>query len=126
MGFLKGNAALKKMLENLLQPVRDCADPFVVDVIMASGIPSMSCDELLEAHQRNVTRVLDLFVRHKVTGSIDKAIIAVSEVVFSGHVDGNGQQKPIPEKVAAIEHWEKPKTVSESQAYLGFFNYYSR
>ena len=27
--------------------------------------------------------------------------------------------------MAAIEHWEKPKTVSELRAYLGFCNYYS-
>ena len=59
------------------------------------------------------------------TGSSDKAGIAVSEVVFAGHVVGNGQRKPIPGKVAAIEHWEKPKTVSELRSYLGFCNYYS-
>ena len=89
------------------------------DVIIASGDPSMSYEELLEAHERDVTRVLDLLVRHKLTGSSDKATIAVSEVVFAGHVVGTGQRKPIPGKVAAIEHWEKPKTVSELRAYLG-------
>ena len=46
-------------------------------------------------------------------------------MVFAGHLVGNGQRKPIPGKVAAIEHWEKPKTVSELRAYLGFCNYYS-
>ena len=85
----------------------------------------MSYEELLEAHERDLTRVLDLLVRHKLTGSSDKATIAVSEVVFAGHVVGNGQRKPIPGKVSAIEHWEKPKTVSELRAYLGFCNYYS-
>ena len=69
--------------------------------------------------------MLDLLVRHKLTGSSDKATIAVKEVVFAGHVVGNGQRKPIPGKVAAIEHWEKPKTPSELRAYLGFCNYYS-
>ena len=125
MGVTNGNAAFQRMLQNLLEPVRDCADPFVDDVIITSGDPSMSYKELLEAHQRDVTRVLDLLVRHKITGSSDKATIAVSEVVFAGHIVGNGQRKPIPGKVAAIEHWEKPKTVSELRAYLGFCNYYS-
>ena len=46
-------------------------------------------------------------------------------MVFASHVVGNGQQKPIPVKVVAIEHWEKPKAVSELRAYLGFCNYYS-
>ena len=125
MGVTNGNAAFQRMLENLLEPVRDCADPFVDDVIIASGDPSMSYEGLLEAHERDVTRVLDLLVRHKLTGSSDKATTAVSEVVFAGHVVGNGQRKPIPGKVAAIEHWENPKTVSELRAYLGFCNYYS-
>ena len=125
MGVSNGNATFQRMLENLLEPVRNCADPFVDDVIIASGDPSMSYEELLEAHERDVTRVLDLLARHKLTGSSDKATIAVSEVVFAGHVVGNGQWKPIPGKVAAIEHWEKPKTVSELRAYLGFCNYYS-
>ena len=100
-------------------------NPFLDDVIIASGDPSMSYDELLEAHERDVTRVQDLLVRQKLTGSSDKATIAVSEVVFAGHVVGNGQGKPVPGKAAAIEHWEKPKTVSELRAYLGFCNYYS-
>ena len=68
----------------------------------------MSYDELLEAHERDVTRMFDLLVRHKLTGSSEKATIAVSEVVFAGHVVDNGQRIPISEKVAAIEHWEKP------------------
>ena len=122
MGVTNGNAAFQQMLENLLELVRDCADPFVDDVIIASGDPSISYDELLEAHERDVTRVLDLLVRHKLTGSSDKATIAVNEVVFAGHVVGTGQQKPIPGKVAAIEHWEKPKTVSELRAYFGFLH----
>ena len=125
MNVTNGNAAFQRMLENLLEPVRDCADPFVDDGIIASGDPSMSFDELLEAHQTDVTRVPDLLVRHKLTGSSDKATIAVSEVVFAGHVVVNGQLKPISGRVAAIEHWEKPKTVSELRAYLGFCNYYS-
>ena len=42
MGVTNGNAAFQRMLENLLEPVRDCAGPFVDDVIIASGDPSMS------------------------------------------------------------------------------------
>ena len=105
--------------------MRDCVDPFVDNIIIASGDPSMSYDALLEAHERNVTRLLELLVPQKLTGSSDKNIIAVSKVVFAGHIVGNGQQKPLSGKVAAIEHWEQPKTVSELTAYLGFCNYYS-
>ena len=92
---------------------------------IASGDPRLSYDELLEAHERDVTRVPDLLVRHKLMGSSHKATITVSQVVFAGHVVGSGERKPIPGRVAAIEHWEKLKTVSQLRAYLGFCNYYS-
>ena len=58
----------------------------------------------MEAHERDITRVLDLLVRHKLTGSRDKATIAVSVMVTAGHVVGIRQRKPIPGKVAATEH----------------------
>ena len=51
-GVTNGDAAFQRKLENLLEPVRDYADPFVYDVIIASGNPSMSYDKLLEAHER--------------------------------------------------------------------------
>ena len=46
-------------------------------------------------------------------------------MILAGHLVGNGQRWPIPGSVAALEHWEKPKTVSELRAYLGLCNYYS-
>ena len=58
MGVTNGNAALQSVLENLLEPVCDCADCLVDDVNIASGDPSMSYDELLEAHESDVTGVL--------------------------------------------------------------------
>ena len=62
MGVTNGNTAFQRMLEKLLELVRDCVDSFVDDVIIESGDPSMSYDELLEAHARDVTRVLDFRV----------------------------------------------------------------
>ena len=53
MGVTGGNAAFERMLMNLLEPVRD---RFVDGVIIASGDLRMSYDELLEAHERDVTR----------------------------------------------------------------------
>ena len=109
----------------MLDPVRDCADPFINDVFIVSGEPSMSYEELLRAHEGDVTRVLDLLFRHKLRGSSDKGTIAVSKVVFVGGVVGKRQQKAIAGDVVAIEHCEKPKTPSELRAYLGFCSYYS-
>ena len=40
MGVTNSNAAFQRMLENVLEPVRDSVDPFVDDVIIASGDPT--------------------------------------------------------------------------------------
>ena len=64
----------------------------------------MSYEELLEAHERDVTRVLDLLVRHKLTGSSDKATIAVGEVVFLRRLKLHGENVP---KTASLRHCEK-------------------
>ena len=90
----------------MLELVRDCADLFVDNVIIASGDFSMRYDEPLEAHERDVTEV-GLLVRYKPMGSSDKATIAVREVVLAGH--GHGERKPIPGTLAAIEHWRGTK-----------------
>ena len=47
MGVTNGNAAFQRMSEDLLNAVRDFADPFVDDIIIASRRPDMS-EDLLE------------------------------------------------------------------------------
>ena len=42
MGVTIRNAGFLRMLENLLEPTRDCADPFVDKVIIAAEDPSKS------------------------------------------------------------------------------------
>ena len=39
MSVTNGNAAFQRMLENLLEPVRDCGDRLVDDVIIVSRGP---------------------------------------------------------------------------------------
>ena len=54
MGAKNGNAAFQRMMEDLLGPVRDCADPFVDDIISGSGTENMGEDELIDAHEKNL------------------------------------------------------------------------
>ena len=42
MHVTNGNAAFERMRRNLLEPVRDCADPCIDNMIIASGNPHMS------------------------------------------------------------------------------------
>ena len=44
MGPKNSNAAFQRMMEDLLGPLRDCADLFVDDIIIGSGTEAMSED----------------------------------------------------------------------------------
>ena len=54
MGAKNGNAAFVRMMEDLLGPVRGCADPFVDDIIIGSGTENMTEDELIETHEKDL------------------------------------------------------------------------
>ena len=125
MGAKNGNAAFQRMMEDLLGPVRDCADPFVDDIIIGSGTEDMTEDELIEAHEKDLRRVLSELDKHNMVCEPTKASLFVKEVDFAGHMVGHGQRRPMPGKLASLHHWEKPQTISELRSFMGYCNYYS-
>ena len=124
MGAKNGNAAFQRMMEDLLRPVRDCAHPFVDDIIIGSGTEDMTEDELIEAHEKDLRRVLSELDKHNMVCKPTKASLFVKEVEFAGHVVGHGQRRPMPRKLASLHHWERPQTISELRSFMGFCNYY--
>ena len=64
MGVKNGNAAFQRMMEDPLQPIRDCADLFVDDIIIGSGNEDMTDKELIEAHEKDLRRVLGVLDKH--------------------------------------------------------------
>ena len=125
MGAKNGNAAFERMMEDLLGPLRYCADPFVDDIIIGSGTEDMTEDELIKAHEKDLRQVLSELDKHHMVCKPTKASLFVKEVEFAGHVVGHGQRRPMPGKLATLHNWEKPQTISELRSFMGFCNYYS-
>ena len=125
MGAKNGNAAFQRMMEDPLGPVRDCADPFVDDIIIRSGTENMTEDELIEAHEKDLRRVLSELYKHNIVCKPTKDSLFVKEVEFAGHVVGHGQRGPMPGKLPSLHHWEKPQTISELRSFMEFCNYYT-
>ena len=125
MGAKNGNAVFQRMMEDLLGPVRDCVDPLVDDIIIGPGTEDMTEDELIAAHEKDLRKLLDELDKHSMVSKPTKASLFVREVDFAGHVVGHGQRRPMPGKLAALHHWERPQTISELRPFMGFCNYYS-
>ena len=99
--------------------------PFVDDIIIGSGTENMTEDELMEAHEKDLRRVLSELDKHNRVCRPTKASLFVKEVEFAGHVVGHRQRRPMPGKLASLHHWEKPQTISELGSFMRFCNYYS-
>ena len=119
-----GSGRLQRMMEDLLGIVLDCADLFVDNIIIESGTQDMSQDELIKAQEKDLRRVLDVVHRHQMVCKPTNASLFVKEVEFAGHVVRHGQRRPMPGKLAAVNHWERPTTISELRSFMGFCNYY--
>ena len=104
MGAKNDNAAFQRMTEDLLGPFRDCADPFVDDIIIGSGKEDMSEDEFINAQEKDSRRVLDVLDRHQMVSKPTKASLFKKEVEFAGQVAGHGECRQMPRKWAALNH----------------------
>ena len=60
----------------------------------------------------------------KVAVSADTANMFVEQVKFAGRVAGSEIERRIPGRIACLEKWDKPRTVSDPRAFLVFPNYY--
>ena len=52
-------------------------------------------------------------------------LACVDPVTDAGHVFGHWQHRPMPGKLAALNHWERPTTISKLRSFMRFCNYFS-
>ena len=83
MGARNGDAAFQHMMQDFLEPVHDCADPFVDDMIIGLGTKDMKEDDLMEAHERDLRRVLAVLDKYSMVCKLTKASLLVTEVGFA-------------------------------------------
>ena len=111
------------MLDDILTPVKDVATGYIDDIIV--GTTAKNGENLLEAHARDLHRVLGILQSQKLVADPHKAKLFVEYVEFCGQILGHGTRRPAPGKLMAIEKWEVPTTITALRAFLGFTNYYN-
>jgi hypothetical protein len=123
MGLTNAPQQFQQMIDDRLAPVRDIATPYIDDILIGTTVGEG--EDLLEAHDRDLRRVLEVLKIEVLVADGKKAQLFVKEVEFCGQILGNGTRRPAPGKLRAIEKWEVPKTITALRAFLGFTNYYN-
>jgi len=108
---------------NLMNDVLyDFLDNFVVVYLDDIVIYSRGIEE----HVTHLSKVLDRLREYELYVKREKCEFAKDEIMFLGHLIGEGQVKMDPRKIQAIVEWSAPKSVPELRSFLGLANYYRR
>ncbi|KAK7887257.1 hypothetical protein WMY93_026878 [Mugilogobius chulae] len=118
-GLTNAPAVFQALVNDVL---RDFLNHFVFvyldDILIFSSSP--------EEHVVHVRQVLQRLLENKLFVKEEKCEFHVQSVSFLGYIIGNGQVKPDPSKIRAVEEWPSPENRKQLQRFLGFANFYRR
>jgi len=77
-----------------------------------------------EKHDETVREVLKRLQNNGLAVSPEKCVWKAQEVEFLGYIIGGNGIRMSEEKVEAILGWKTPESVTETQSFLGFANFY--
>ena len=91
---------------------------FIDDILIYSNT--------IAEYARHLELVLRSLREHRLYAKFRKCQFWWSQIAFLGHVISAQGIQVDPQKVAAVENWEQPRTVTEVLSFLGLAGYYRR
>jgi len=79
-----------------------------------------------EKHDETVREVLKRLQNNGLAISPEKCVWKAQEVEFLGYIIGRNGIRMLEEMVEAILSWKTPESLTETQSFLGFANFYKR
>ena len=118
-GLANASAGFMDLMNHVFRPY---LDRFVIVFIDDILVYSNSKTE----HTQHLTLVLKKLREHRLYAKFSKCQFWLDQVSFLGHVILAQGILVDPHKVAAVENWEQPRTVTEVRSFLGLTVYYRR
>ncbi|KAM1286042.1 hypothetical protein ACFX2J_000134 [Malus domestica] len=118
-GLTNAPAAFMRLMNEVFQ---EYLDKFVIVFIDDILVYSKSKSD----HIRHLNLVLRKLRDHRLYAKFSKCEFWLDQVAFLGHVVSAQGIQVDPQKIAAVESWEQPRTVTEVRSFLGLAGYYRR
>ena len=80
----------------------------------------------LTDHVTHLRTVLEILRQNKLYAKLNKCTFGQPEIEYLGHVINQHGVATDPTKIAIIQNWPQPSTVTELRAFLGLTGYYRR
>ena len=95
-----------------------------IDDLLIATLLGKNLDECLQLHEQQVRKVLEVLRQEKLVCGPKKRKMFLQSVEFCCSVFEDRTTKPAPEKMAALQLWKRPKTITQPRDVLGCCNYY--
>ena len=116
-GLVNAPATFSRIMRDLLRGV-DNVDNFIDDILIHTAT--------FEEHMVTLREVLERLKKANLTARPTKCNIGYKSIEFLGHNVGQGQLRPVQNKVTAVRDAPRPKTKKQLRSFLGLVGYYRR
>jgi transposase InsO family protein len=117
-GIAAAPGTFQELMTKVLEPVKKGASVYLDDILIATRTKEEHYDVIKEVFER--IRQTGLRIKPS------KCKILRQEVKFLGHIINHKGIQTDPEKIAAIENFQRPKCIKNLRSFLGICNYYRR
>ena len=118
-GLTNAPATFQTLMNTILSDIlRKFALVFFDDILIYSTT--------LSDHITHLRTVLEILRHHKLYAKLSKCTFGQPEIEYLGHVINQAGVATDPSKIAIIQQWPTPQTVTELRAFLGLTGYYRR
>ncbi|CAF3966020.1 unnamed protein product [Rotaria magnacalcarata] len=118
MGPQNAPAAFQKIMSKLMQPCRPFCHVFLDDIIISS--------KSFAEHIHHLKSVFETLAKDKLVLNASKCELAVQRVVVLGHKVSETPIEPTPDAIQAILDLQEPRTLKETNQFLGGIEYYRK
>lgn len=116
-GLVNSAATFSRIMRDMLKGLRGVHN-YIDDILIHSTTWDM--------HMQTFTEVLRRLKSASLTARPSKCYVGYKEIEFLGHVIGQGQVKPKPDKVHDVKQAGRPKTKKQLRSFLGLVGYYRK
>ncbi|XP_061176104.1 uncharacterized protein LOC133185059 [Saccostrea echinata] len=116
-GLINASASFSRLMRRLLDGMQ-CVDNFIDDVIVYT--------RTFQEHINVIQNLLQSLRAAHLTVKPSKCFIGYRSLECLGHIAGNEELRPLPDKVSAIHNFSQPSTKKQVRSFLGLVGFYRK
>lgn len=118
-GLCNASQSMCRLMDAVIpSALRDRVFVYIDDLLVVA--------EDFDSHIERLEIVAKCLKRANLTINVEKSKFCMRSLKYLGHIIGNGQIKPDPDRIKCIEDIQTPKTVKQVRRFLGMTGWYRR